>query len=218
MTNPQPRNLSTLLPPDPSKSYKERPAVLAGFNSPLGGAWYRAYTPKGPDGARRDSRFFSSSNGRFDLAKPYGSLNLARTPETALRERLGRTAVHAEVLPSSVLKGVVIARIDLPGSFKVADFRVPGPGIAPGDIGGAVDDYSVTQQWAEQMKRDDFEGIVARSRFGEAETLYIFGEAGENTFFGTSTDQYSARDLVKGLVFFPKIIDDGYPDLELDFE
>lgn len=218
MGDQKPRNRSTLLPPDPSKTYKSRPTVLAGFGKSLGGTWYRAYTPQAPDGALRDSRFFSSSNGRFDLSAPWGSLNLARTPETALRERLGRTAVHADSLPSSVLEGVVIARLDLPGSFKVADFRVPGPGIAPGDISGAVDDYGVTQLWAEQMKRDGFEGIVARSRFGESETLYLFGRAGEDTSFGSSTDVCSARDVVKGLAFFPRIIDVGSPNLELDFE
>lgn len=216
--NQEARNLSSLRPPDPSKSYKDRPAVLAGFGCSLGGVWYRVYTPHAVDGSPRDARFFSSSNGRFDVSSPSGSLNLAKTHETALRERLGRTAVHADSLPSSVLEGVMIARIELPGSFKVADFRVPGPGIAPGDISGAVDNYSVTQQWAEQMKRDGFEGIVARSRFGESETLYLFGEAGEDVAFGTSVDDCSARSLVKDLVFFPRIIDVASPDLELDFE
>lgn len=189
------RNHSTLLPPNPSRSYKNRPATLAGLGSPLGGVWYRACTPQAPDGSPQDSRFFSSSNGRFDLASPEGSLNLARTRATALRERLGRAIVHADSLPSSVLEGVVIARIELPGNFKVADFRVPGPGIAPGDSSGAIDNYWVTQQWAEQMKRDGFEGIVACSRFGEAETLYRFGEAREDTTFGSSVDDCSAFTL-----------------------
>lgn len=187
-----------------------RPFSWRGLVSGLYPAGTRWFTPGFP--------LFLFSNGRFDLSFPSGSLNLARTRETALRERLGRTAVHADFLPSSVLGGVTIARIELPGSFKVADFRVPGLGIAPGDISGAVDDYSVTQQWANQMKHDGFEGIVARSRFGESETLYLFGTAGEDTRFGASTDDCSAHSLVKGLAFFPRIIDVNSPDLELDFE
>ena len=38
---------------------------------------------------KRDCRYFSPKRGRFDLNMPNGTLNLASTPEAALRERLG---------------------------------------------------------------------------------------------------------------------------------
>lgn len=219
MSAQEPRNVSTLKPPVAGQSYREHPATLVGFGTDNGGAWCRAFMPVSNSGTKRDARYFSPGNGRFDLLDPMGSLNLAKTPETALRERLGRTAVNASYLPSSELDGVFIARIDLPGTFKVADFQRPGPGIAPGDIGGALEDYSVTQQWATQMRADGFEGIIARSRFGESETLYLFGDAGENLKFGTCISDYKAAvDLAKDLPYFPQIIDlDSFPD-HFDFE
>lgn len=218
MSMDEPRNISSLRPPVPGQSYVGHPATLVGFGQEVGGVWYRAYMPQA-GGAQRDARYFSPGHGRFDLSSPYGSLNLARTPETALRERLGHTAVNAAYLPSSELDGVFIARIELPGTFKVADFRRPGSGIAPGDIGGALESYTVTQQWAERIHRDGFEGIIARSRFGESETLYLFGREGENVGFGNCVAGHvSARHLVKDLPYFPQVIDvTHYPD-EFDFE
>lgn len=218
-TESEPRNVSTLQPPLRGESYANHPSLEVGFGSAGGGVWYRAYTPVGPGGKIRDSRYFSAGNGRFDLSEPRGSLNLASTPEVALRERLGRTLVFARELPSSELQGVWIARIELPRKFRVADFRLPGLGIAPGDISSPVQAYSVTQQWAEQMRTDDFEGIIARSRFGDGSALYLFGDAGENRDFGVSIEQHqSAVELVKGIANFPRLVDiEKYPE-EFDFE
>lgn len=214
-----PRNTSTLEPPLLGESYANQPSCQVGFGSSDGGVWYRAYTPMGSDGEARDSRYFSAGNGRFDLPAPRGSLNLASSPEVAFRERLGRTLVSARELPSSELRGVWIARIEPPRIFRVADFRMPGLGIAPGDISSSVQDYSVTQKWAEQMQTDGFEGIIARSRFGNGSTLYLFGDSGENRDFGICIDHHqSAVELVKGIANFPRIVDvEKYPE-EFDFE
>lgn len=85
---PTERHESTLLPPNRPLDLSGIPAISVGYGGEEPGTWYRSYQ-KYVDDTERDCRYFSPERGRFDLNMPNGTLNLASTPEAALRERLG---------------------------------------------------------------------------------------------------------------------------------
>ena len=176
---PTERHESTLLPPNRPLDLSGIPAISVGYGGEEPGTWYRSYQ-KYVDDTERDCRYFSPERGRFDLNMPNGTLNLASTPEAALRERLGPRLIGLIALPMNRFDGVYVARVQLPRVFKVADFRQAFGGFAPGDISSALshaEGYSVTQQWAEAVREAGLEGIIARSRFSSGSALYLFGTA-----------------------------------------
>ncbi len=172
---PTERHESTLLPPNRPLDLSGIPAISVGYGGEEPGTWYRSYQKYVGD-TKRDCRYFSPKRGRFDLNMPNGTLNLASTPEAALRERLGPRLIGLIALPMNRFDGVYVARVQLPRVFKVADFRQAFGGFAPGDISSALfhaEGYSVTQQWAEAVREAGLEGIIARSRFSSGSALYL---------------------------------------------
>ena len=184
-----------------------------GFGSNIPGVCYRVHRQSnGP-------LWFSSGAGRYDLQKPFGTLNLALSKETALRESLGNTFINAPGIPASELMNRSVTRIDLIGRYRLADFRYPVGTIAPGDLAVYMPEgYRQTQELAQWVHRIGFEGIIASSRYaGRAgDVLYIFGPAGENADFARLSGSEDALKLGGSIPgSFPRIISDMG---EFDFE
>ena len=215
---PTERHESTLLPPNRPLDLSGIPAISVGYGGEEPGTWYRSYQ-KYVDDTERDCRYFSPERGRFDLNMPNGTLNLASTPEAALRERLGPRLIGLIALPMNRFDGVYVARVQLPRVFKVADFRQAFGGFAPGDISSALshaEGYSVTQQWAEAVREAGLEGIIARSRFSSGSALYLFGASGENREFGSIGGEETALSVARAIPFLPEIV--SVEEEEFEFE
>lgn len=166
------RSESTLRPPDPALDLARFPLREHRGGQRLHRAHLKSLNPW----------WFSSSQGRFDLAAPRGTLNLASSRETAVRESLGGVLATAAAIPATVVAGRLVSSLEIPRS-GFADFAADSAsafGIVPGDVSAPRADYGLTQTWATAIAAAGFDGIRSRSRFGSGCCLYVFGAAGEH--------------------------------------
>ena len=128
--------------------------------------------------------FFASSVGRFDLAPPRGTLNLAAGPIGAVCEALGALTLNEEIPIQEVSRRVLVS-LPLPEEFTVADFTdrqaTRMARILPAEMSGPAANYEGFQSLAASVDQAGLSGICSRLRFSvpEAELGYfIFGKAG----------------------------------------
>lgn len=199
------RSESTLQPPDPAADMSKFPVHrrLAGLR--LHRAHAKSHNPW----------WFSSGQGRFDLSSPMGTLNLAASPEIAVREALGHILAGAVILPATVVAGRRVSSLEIPKTV-FADFmagRASAFGIIPGDVSAPRSSYSLTQKWARTIFGAGFGGIRSRSRFGGGATpccYYLFGEAGQHEL-GSVVSEVKMRSV---LAEMPWIVIEPTPSSE----
>jgi hypothetical protein len=135
------------------------------------GAWWFASLPASPAGME---------TGRFDLPAPDGTCYLADTKEGAVRERVGWQHAHNGWISGPSLVDRVVSKMRLPRPLTVADvssaealhYRVTGE-LAD------MEDYDITQEWAQVLRKHAFEGVSYKLRFtSSAQGLAMFGAAG----------------------------------------
>ena len=126
--------------------------------------------------------FCNDGGGRFDLPAPGGTCYLATDPAVAVRERLGGVLGGAPFVPVSLLEDVVVSRLRVPESRRLANLRV----ARAADFGvtrelESMTPYAVPQAWACGLAGAGFEGVRYGPRFtpGAASSLALFDEAGE---------------------------------------
>lgn len=179
--------------PDPSKDYRDFPV----YTHRQGLRLYRTYQEK------YDPWYFSSVDGRFNLRDPYGTLNLARSPEIAAREYLGVLLVGNSFIPATAFTGRLVAELEV-DAVRAADFTSSAAvrfGVVPGEISAPAPDYSITRSWAENMHKANFEGIWSRSRFAGGVNpycLYVFGPSGQH-YHGSTMSKQTLRSVVKSM-------------------
>lgn len=213
-----PRSKSTITPPDPNRPIADYPQVHVGPGTNHEVA-FRAHDLL-LDNSLCDSRFFSSSTdivadttestdtaeeavgGRFDLPAPAGTCNTAADAFTALRERLGSRIQPDQDISADDLFETQVTELRVVRQLLLADFRKPGPKYIPGDIAGPISGnhgYRLTQQWAQHMHKLGFDGIIARSRHGDGDTMFFFGSEGVQEDFFKISSSRSAHDVYKDM-------------------
>jgi hypothetical protein len=156
------------------------PADLSGFPVralETGTVLFRAHR-----GDRGPWWFSAAMTGRFDLPEPRGTCYLAERPLVAVRERLGVVLGGAAEVPSSLLEGVVVSRLVLASSRRLASLR-----SARAARFGVLREletmmpYVVPQAWAAAFAAAGLGGVAYGARFTpeRAGALAVFGEAGD---------------------------------------
>lgn len=180
-------------PPDPMRDYKGFPV----YRHRKGLRLYRTHQDQ------YDPWFFSSKDGRFNLQSPYGTLNLAKTPEVAAREYLGILLVGDPTIPSTALAGLSVAELEV-DAVRAADFTSGQAaifGVVSGEMSAPAQDYSITRAWAAFMHKANFQGIWSRSRFAGGMypyCLYVFGPGGQH-FHGSTMGERTLRSVVESM-------------------
>ncbi|WP_197021555.1 RES family NAD+ phosphorylase [Cellulomonas sp. HZM] len=168
-----------------SEASRARPAQgpadrdLSGFprkNLPAGRRWYRQHGPAGP------WFFDSSTQGRFNLDSPRGTLYLASTPEGAARERIGFDLAATGWVPAGLVRDRVMSVLDLSVTCTVA-YLTAGSALEWGVVSNELattDDYALTRSWACAFDAAGFDGLWGRLRFsaGRGRALALFGDEG----------------------------------------
>lgn len=141
---------------------------------------YRAHSPgNGP------WWFASAPGGRWDLAKPYGTVYLADSPEAALRERIGRVLSRRLRLTDAEVDASRVSELHVPGNVRLADLcsgRAADYGITR-EI-HTVTPYAVTRAWAAAFHDAGMGGVRYDARFstGRARAYAVFGDAGTRSW------------------------------------
>lgn len=125
--------------------------------------------------------FSSDGGGRFDLPHPRGTCYLADSALVAVRERLGVVLGGAALVPSSLLAGVVVSRLQLPTPRLCADVQARAAtrfGVTR-ELETMVP-YAVPQAWARGFADVGLEGVSYGPRFttGPGSSVAVFGAAG----------------------------------------
>lgn len=183
----QERAESSLSLPDLDVDYSEFPT----FEHKDRLRWYRAHQ------GEQSPWWFSSSDGRFNLFSPRGTLNLGSSSTTALRERLGPVLLGSREIPETALAGVEVSCLEIP-QLSAADFlheAAASFGVLAADASAPMDPtYTITRRWAHTFDRAGMGGIRTRSRFGagrDPQCLFMFGSEGEHEL-GDILDSESA--------------------------
>ncbi len=190
------RHENTLREPDPSRDYSGFPQ----HQVPARDRWFRAHDEK------YSPWWFASSDGRFNLHSPRGTLNIGASREVAAREFLGPVLVHSMHLPTSLVSHRKVSCLEVP-ELSAADFTSSAAstfGIVPGDVTAPMDNgYKATRTWAETMDTNGFGGILARSRFGAGANptcLFVFNDEGEHELGDIITSEgTSLREIVSSM-------------------
>lgn len=125
--------------------------------------------------------FASAPGGRWDLAKPYGTVHLADNPEAALRERIGRVLSSRSRLTKAEVDASRVSELHMPAAVRLADLcsaKAADYGITR-EI-HTVTPYAVTQAWAASFHHAGIGGVRYDARFstGRARAYAVFGDAG----------------------------------------
>jgi hypothetical protein len=139
-------------------------------SGPDHGAWY--FTPRiaGTD-----------SKGRFDLPEPDGTCYLASSELGAVNELVGPDHTRRGWVDADLVDGRVLSRLVLPDDVKSADTTSPRASTFRLSTELAtIDDYDLTQAWADTVHRHGFGGVYVTLRFtpGRARALALFGPEG----------------------------------------
>ncbi|MGO4691046.1 RES family NAD+ phosphorylase [Glaciibacter sp. 2TAF33] len=151
---------------------------LSGFptDATIPGRAFRAHDP------RFSAWFFSSTGaGRFDLEAPRGTCYVADSVRTAVREKLGQTAVGTKAVAESVARTIMVSTVEMPvGRFaNTSDEHAEDFGVTRELT--VMGDYTVTHSWAEALADAGFNGIRYASRYTTSpgpNSWAIFGPAG----------------------------------------
>lgn len=134
--------------------------------------------------------FASAPGGRWDLAKPYGTVYLADNPEAALRERIGRVLSSRSRLTNAEVDASRVSELHVPDTVRLADLcsaKAADYGITR-EI-HTVTPYAVTQAWAAAFHDAGMGGVRYDARFstGRARAYAVFGDAGASSWPGDPT-------------------------------
>lgn len=142
--------------------------------------WFRAHVlreEQADAGCWFHSSAGTSSDGRFDLARPQGTCYFADTALAAARERLGRPG---DVVAHDEVEGRVVSSVSFaPGVLADLMHRDAARHGVTRELSTSVP-YRLAQQWARTFADAGFEGIRYQPRFSSEPALAIavFGEAG----------------------------------------
>lgn len=155
------------------------PKALNGFprwTLKTGRTLYRAHsTGNGP------WWFASAPGGRWDLAKPYGTVYLADSPEAALRERIGRVLSSRSRLTDVEVDASRVSELHVPDNVRLADLcSGKAADYAITREIHTMTPYAVTQAWAAAFHDAGMSGVRYDARFstGRARAYAVFGDAG----------------------------------------
>ena len=161
-----------------------------------GRRWWRNHGPLGP------WYFDSSSEGRFNLDDPYGTLYLATSRECAVRERIGFDMADAGYVTAWLVDGRQVSELELPVDVRAA--RATGAdclrwGLVAGELTN-VDDFSLTRSWARAFHAAGFGGMWTMLRFSGAHGrgLSVFGDKGPRDW-GKPITSMSMRAAVRSM-------------------
>ena len=131
--------------------------------------------------------FASAPGGRWDLPTPHGTVYLADSPETALRERIGRVLSSRSSLTAAEADASCVSRLHVPENVRLADLcshRAADYGITR-EI-HTLTPYVVTQAWAVAFHAGGAGGVRYDARFstGRARAYAGFGDAGARRWPG----------------------------------
>jgi RES domain-containing protein len=127
--------------------------------------------------------FSSDGSGRFDVAKPSGTLYLADDVASAVRERLAHLVMPGQRVFEQEADGMVVSGIRPVAKSRCAN--VSDPSAVQWNVTReltTMTDFSVTNAWAQRLLTGGFQGVRYASRFttGGANAWAIFGPAGNN--------------------------------------
>jgi len=164
------------------------------------GTWVRAHAiGLGPWWFATAQPSDRESGGRFDLDSPEGTCYVARTVETAVREKVGHLGLSHRNLPAALLDTIAVAQL----SPRHRPDRGPNVHLFHEDAVGLVtretstdDSYARSQEWARAFRRDGWAGIRYLPRFdpspnGVAEAW--FGPMGAHSLPATPVQDWRAR-------------------------
>jgi hypothetical protein len=119
------------------------------------------------------------------LAKPYGTVYLADSPEAALRERIGRVLSSRSRLTKAEVDASRVSELHVPDAVRLADLcsgRAADYEITR-EI-HTVTPYAVTQAWAAAFHDAGMGGVRYDARFstGRARAYAVFGDAGARSW------------------------------------
>lgn len=164
--------------------------------------------------ASRGSWWFSSGGGRFDLPPPQGTCYLASTAAAAVRERLGPVLSARQLVPATVLDGVVVSRlvVGVPGQQR--DLRWANLRVAAAARFGVTRElesmtpYDVPVRWARAFAAAGLDGVRYGPRFspGSASAHALFGAGGEDLGRSPDPEPVAAAEIagVPGVVELPR--------------
>lgn len=127
--------------------------------------------------------FGSDGTQRFDVQPPHGTCYLAIDIETAVRERGRERLLRTGMLSPAFVAGMNIYELRLPATIRAADTtdKTAVKFGANREL-AIVDDYSVSNGWAQAFHTEGYEGIAYASRYtsgGQWNALALFGAAGD---------------------------------------
>jgi len=128
--------------------------------------------------------FFSSSNGRFDLEAPRGTLNVAQAMVGAVCESLGVLTLDSQISEQEVLARRLVP-LALKERVDLVDFTdrkaAQAAKILAGEMTGAAKNYAEFQSLAKSVDAVGRGGICSFLRFSSPERgrgYFIFGDSG----------------------------------------
>lgn len=157
---------------------------IATRHLPRGTAVYRCHRRRLPEGRTQESWFFASGSGRFDLADPDGTLNVAREPIAAVKESFAHLLIGTTSVRREEIEARKLVRLALVHPVDVADLFDPTAahaGIVTGELTNTGPDYAPFQSLAASFRAAGVDGLAAPLRFSVDEHTvgyYLFGIAG----------------------------------------
>jgi hypothetical protein len=124
----------------------------------------------------------TTTDGRFDLADPYGTCYLASTENGAVRERWGKHLATLRSVTSAMADDTLVSALKTPHVPRLAD-TINGKAAQHGVIReiGTMTPYALTQRWAAAFHELGCGGIRYLPRFstGQRDNAFaLFGAAG----------------------------------------
>lgn len=179
------------------------------------GKLYRSALARYPDFG-----YFSSGEGRFDLAPPHGTLYLARSIHSAVMERVAapstnppstggltrrRALLSGGKIDEEQARNILVWEVASESPLTLADLTAKKAarfGVT-NELSSAPGNYHLAQEWAAAFHEADLDGIEYNSRFVTSKKrsdncVAVFGDSGaKNGSFSSVSDPTTLEEVAE---------------------